>query len=118
MRIFLYGIFFLLFAASAQAVEISATDEIIVRSVNAVVFAMTANLKLTPDQVAAVRPIVTDYTVKVSKLQQSLREGAIDGKTMFDKRAELTDEEDKALGPILSPSQMKMFIMMQKNQSI
>lgn len=88
-------------------------DEIVVKSTEAVISQMTANLKLTQDQINAVRPIVEDNIVKVRALQQKLGHGDIDGKTMVNQRTQLTIDEDKALSSILTPDQLKLWVSIQ-----
>jgi hypothetical protein len=92
------------------------TDEIIIKATDAVMFQMTANLKMTQDQISAVRPIVEDNIIKVRDLQKSLESGSIDGKTMYDQRQQLTQDEYQKLGLILTQDQMKVWINIQ-NQS-
>jgi len=106
--------------ASSQKVSVDAgdkletsTDDIVIKAANAVIFQMAANLKLTPDQTGAVRPVIMDNIVKARKLQQRLKDGAIDGKTMYRQRQELTEGEDRRLLPILTPGQLKAWIDIQ-----
>ena len=89
------------------------TDEIVVKATDAVIFQMTANLKLTQDQISAVRPIITDNIVRVRKLQQSLQDGTIDSKAMYDQRLQLTEDEDRQLSHILSADQLKLWVSIQ-----
>jgi hypothetical protein len=88
-------------------------DDIVVKATDAVIFQMTANLKLTQDQINAVRPVIMDNIIKVRKLQQSLQAGGIDSKTMVNQREELTKDEDRQLMPILTSSQLKVWIEIQ-----
>ena len=113
----IYSILAILFlsALPAWAQESSPTDEIVVKATNAVIFQMTANLKLTQDQISAVRPIITDNIVKVRNLQQSLEDGSIDGNTMYTRREQLTNDEYQKLSAILTPDQMKLWVNIQNN---
>ncbi|MBF0570306.1 MAG: hypothetical protein HQL12_00395 [Candidatus Omnitrophica bacterium] len=88
-------------------------DDIVVKGTNAVIFQMTANLKLTQDQINAVRPIVADNIANVRNLQQKLEDGAINGKTMYNQREQLTIDEFRKLSTILTPDQMKVWISIQ-----
>ena len=108
--------FFLLWMARGYAQEASATDEIVVKSANAVMFQVTANMKLTQDQINAIQPVITDNIVKVRDLQLSLENGAIDGKTMYDKRQKLINDQNEELSHILTPDQMKVWTNMQQYQ--
>jgi hypothetical protein len=91
----------------------TSADDIVIKAANAVIFQMTANLKLTPDQTGAVRPVIMDNIVKTRKLQQRLKDGAVDGKTMVRQRRELTEDEDRRLLPILTPGQLKTWMDIQ-----
>jgi len=106
----LAGLFVLTVPVRAQ--DASPTDEIVVKAVNAEMFQITANIKLTQDQVNAVRSIVTDNIVKARDLQLSLENGSIDGKTMYDQRQQLINDENQALGRIFTPDQMKVWLNM------
>jgi hypothetical protein len=88
----------------------SPTDDIIVKSTDLVIFQMTANLKLTPDQVNAAKPIVTDYEVKVRDLQLSLQKGNMDSKAMVLQRNLAVEDENNALSHVFSPDQLKLWI--------
>ena len=59
---FLAFCFFFAFPAFAQ--EPSVTDEIIVKATNAAMFQITANMKLTQEQIDAIRPIIEENIVK------------------------------------------------------
>jgi len=89
------------------------TDEIIIKSTDAVMFQMTANLRLTQDQISTVRGIITENIIKVRKLQQSLQNGTIDSKAMYDQRLQLTEDEDRQLSHILSADQLKLWVSIQ-----
>ena len=108
--------FFLLWMARGYTQDVSPTDDIIVKSVNAEMFQVKANMKLTDDQLARVQSILTDTTVKVRSLQLSLQNGIIDGKTMYDQRQKLFNDQNDALSRILSPDQMKVWANMQNYQ--
>lgn len=111
---FLAGSILLAFPVCAQGT--SPTDEIVVKGTNVVIFQMTANLKLTQAQIDAVRPIIADNIAKVRNLQKKLEHGLIDSKTMYRQREQLTNDEYRQLGAILSPDQMKVWISIQQNQ--
>ena len=108
-RHILFSAFFLL----APCVFAQDADEIIVKSTNAVMFQITANMKLTQDQISAIRPVVTNNIVKVRDLQLSLQKGDIDSKAMYDQRAQLNQEENQELSHIFTPDQMKLWTNMQ-----
>ena len=74
---------------------------------------ITDNMKLTDEQMTAVRSIIEDNIVKTRKLQQSVENGTLDSKTMSNKVLQLTNEENKKLGKILSTDQMKAWINIQ-----
>ena len=103
--------FYLTVPVCAQ--ESSPTDDIVVKATNAVIFQMTANLKLTQDQISAVQPIIADNIAKVRNLQQSLEDGTIDSSTMYNQRQQLVNDEDLQLGSILTPDQMKVWLSIQ-----
>lgn len=113
MRAGVFISFFLWWTVQGFAQESSATDEIVVKAANAVIFEMTANLKLTQDQINAVQPIVTDNIVKVRNLQQSLEDGTIDSRAMYSQRQQLSDDENQELSSILTPDQMRVWMSMQ-----
>lgn len=100
-------------AQSGEGLE-SSTETVVIKATDAVIFEMTANLKLTQDQIAAARPIIMDNIVKVRKLQQSLKEGQLDSKSMYDQRQALMQEEYGLLGPILTAGQLKAWIIIQQ----
>ena len=91
----------------------SSTDEIIVKATDAVMFEITANMKLTQDQMNAIRPIITDNIIKVRNLQMSLEKGDIDGKTMYSQKQQAITDENERLTSILSSDQMKVWIKIQ-----
>jgi len=107
----LAGVFLLTVPAYAQ--ESSVTDDIVVKATDAVIFQMTSNLKLTPDQTTAVRPVIAANIVKVRNLQRSLEDGTIAGKTMYSQRKQLIDDENQELSSILTSDQMKVWLSMQ-----
>ena len=92
----------------------SSTDPIVIKATDAVMFQMIANLKMSQDQIDAVRPIVMDNIVKVRSLQQSVEDGTIDSKAMVEQRKGLTGDEDQQLSHILSADQMKVWLNMQE----
>jgi hypothetical protein len=88
-------------------------DAIVVKSTKAVMAQMTANMKLTPEQIGAIEPIVEDNIAKVRELQLSLQKGTIDGRTMVAQRTQLTRDENQKLSGILNSGQMKVWLQMQ-----
>ncbi len=117
-----YGICILavvfLLTVPAWAQESSPTDEIVIKTTDAVMFQITANMKLNQDQINAVRRIITDHIVKVRNLQQSVEDGNIDSRAMYDRKLQLINEEDQELSHILTADQMKVLISLQENQVI
>ena len=109
----LAAFFFIAPVAFAQDDAQFSTDEIITKSTDTMMFQITANMKLTQDQINAVREIVIDNIVKIRKLQLSLEDGTIDGKTMYDKKKQLTQDEDQTLSRIFTPDQMKIWLNIQ-----
>jgi hypothetical protein len=93
----------------------SSTDPIIIKSVDAQMFQITANMKLTQDQIDAIRPIVEEYIVRLRDLQLSLEKGTIDSKTMYNQRLQFLNDETQKLGAIISQDQMKVWMNMQDN---
>jgi len=89
------------------------TDEIVVKATDSVMFQITANMKLTTDQISAIRPIITDYIVKVRDLQQSVEKGDIDSKAMYTQKLQLIADENQGLSRILTADQMKVWTNMQ-----
>jgi len=71
---------------------------------------------LTDDQIVSVRAIITDNVVKVRNLQLSLENGTIDGKTMYNQRNQLTQDENQKLRTILTSDQMKVLINIEQDQ--
>jgi len=104
---------FCVFLVLNPSVFAQVTEEIVVKATDAVMFQMTANMKLTQDQLEAIRPIVTDNIVKIRDLQLGLQRGDIDGKTMYNQREQLIEEEDRKLSYILTKDQMKVWINIQ-----
>jgi len=102
--------------ASQNTSNVSPTDEIVVKSADAVMFQMKANLKLTQEQISFLEPIITDNIVQARKLQLSLENGTIDGKTMYQQKQQLTQQEYKELGSILSADQLKTWINIQEQE--
>ncbi len=118
MRRFAYfcGAIFILISISAFAQEASPSDEIVIKAADAVMFQLTANMKLTEDQISAIRPIVVDRIVKERNIYLSLKEGNIDGKTLVTQRLQVINDENRALAAILSPDQMKIWLNMPQYQ--
>ena len=109
MNFNLLVVFFLL-TIPVYATESLPTDDIVVKATDAVIFQMKANLNLTQDQITAVQPIIAAYTAKVRNLQQSLEDGDIDGRAMYNQRQQLTNDEYQQLGTILTSNQLKTWI--------
>ena len=105
--------FFILSTPPAMAQEATSSDEIVIKSTDAIMFQITANMKLSPDQISAIRSIVTDNIVKVRNLQLGLQHGDIDAKTIFNERQQANSDEDEQLGHILSADQMKVWLNIQ-----
>jgi len=78
---------------------------------------MTANLKLTQEQIDAIEPIIANNIAKVRNLQQSLEDGTIDSGTMYSQRQQLFNKEGQELSSILSTDQMKAWIIIQNHSS-
>ena len=91
----------------------SSSGGIIDKATEVVISGMTANLQLTQDQISAIGPIVADNIAKGRSLQQNLEDGIIDAKTMNTQRQQLMGAENLALGSILTPAQMKIWMNMQ-----
>jgi parvulin-like peptidyl-prolyl isomerase len=91
----------------------SSTDEIVIKATDAVMFQITANMKLTQDQINAIRPIIMDNITKVRDLQLSVQKGNIDSKAMYDQKEQLNAQEDQQLGRILTSDQMKIWTNIQ-----
>jgi hypothetical protein len=91
----------------------SSTDEIIDKSTNLVMSQITENMKLTQDQISAIRPIIKDNIVKVRDLQLSLEKGNIDAKAMYNQKLQAINDENQKLSLIFSPDQMKVWINIQ-----
>jgi hypothetical protein len=103
----------LLLTASVWALEAS-TEEVVVKSTDTLVFEINANMKLTPDQQAAVRAIIMDNIVQVRALQAQVRQGDIDSKSMYTQRQALMDKENKKLKTLLNPQQMSVWLNLQQ----
>ena len=113
-RIAYHVLFVLSFLSTAVfAQESSTKDDIVLKATKVVVFQMTANLKLTQDQISAVQPIIANNIAKVRNLQQNLEDGTIDSSTMYSQRQQLIDDEDLQLGSVLTPDQMRVWIKIQ-----
>jgi len=96
-----------------QDADGNASDEIILKSTNAMMLQITENMKLTQDQVRAIEPVIKDTIIRTRDLQLSLEKGTIDGKTMYSQREELTRQENQRLGRILTADQMKVWMNIQ-----
>jgi hypothetical protein len=108
--------FLFLLTVPVYAQESLPTDEIVVKATDAVIFEMTANLKLTQDQVSAVRPVIADNIAKIRNLQQSLEDGNIDGSAMYAQKEQLINDENQEISSILTPDQMKVWMSMQNEE--
>lgn len=99
--------------SSAAGSNSPVTNAIVAKATDVVMFQITANMKLTQDQINVIRPIITDNIVKVRDLRQKLADGTIDSKTMYNQRQQLAKDEYQALSAILSADQMKVWINLQ-----
>jgi hypothetical protein len=97
----------------AQDSDQSSVEPIVIKATNAVMFQITANMKLSQDQIKAIQPIIMDNIVKIRDLQLSLEKGAIDSKTMYNQREQLYKDEDRELSQILTPEQMNVWANIQ-----
>jgi len=88
-------------------------DQIDVKATDFIMSQITANMKLTDDQLSVVRMIVQDNVVQARKLQLSVENGAMDSKTMSQQIIQLTNDENKKLGKVLTSDQMKAWINIQ-----
>ncbi|MBF0511473.1 MAG: hypothetical protein HQL13_03995 [Candidatus Omnitrophica bacterium] len=84
-------------------------DEIVLKSTNQLMAQVTANMKLTQDQMNTVRDIIQDNIAKVRDLEQSLKKGEIDSKTMYQQRQQFLNQENRQLARILTIDQMKIW---------
>jgi hypothetical protein len=97
----------------AQNKSDAPTDPIIIKATSALMFQITANMKLSQDQINTIQPIIMKYIIKIRDLQQSLESGKIDGKTMYDQREQLYKDEDRELSLILTPAEMNLWANIQ-----
>ena len=74
---------------------------------------ITANMKLTQDQISAVQVIIADNIAKVRNLQLSLGKGSIDAKTMNSQRELFNNDENQKLSQIFTSDQMKVWMNIQ-----
>ena len=88
-------------------------DEIDLKAADFIMSQITANMKLTDDQLSAVRMIVQDNVVQAKKLQLSVENGTMDSKTMSQQTMQLTDVENKKLAKVLTSDQMRAWINIQ-----
>ena len=70
-------------------------------------------MKLTQDQISAVRLIIEDNIVKTRNLQLSVEKGTMNSKTMSGPSTQLTNDENQKLSRIFTPDQMKIWINIQ-----
>lgn len=91
----------------------SPPDDIIAKSTDALMQQITINMKLTPDQINAIRPIIEDNIAKTRDLQLSLQKGIIDGKAMYSQSQQLAVQENQKLGAILTIDQMRAWLNIQ-----
>jgi len=87
----------------------ASSNEFIDKSTSAVMQKITSTIKLTPDQISAVEPVIRENIAKVRDLHLSLQKGTIDDKTFNVQKALLNDEENRKLGGILNAGQMKVW---------
>ena len=93
--------------------QIVPVDEIDLKAADFIMSQITANMKLTDDQLSAVRMIVQDNVVQAKKLQLSVENGTMDSKTMSQQTMQLTDVENKKLAKVLTSDQMRAWINIQ-----
>jgi len=91
----------------------TSTDPIIIKATGMMMFQITANMKLSPEQVRSIQSIVMRYIIKIRDLQQRLEKGELDGKTMYGQREQLYKDEDRELGQILTTEQMNIWANIQ-----
>ncbi len=96
-----------------RAQESSPTEEIVVKSTDILMSQITANMKLTQDQISAVHTIIEDNIVAIRNLQLRLENGTIDGKTLYIQREKANREEDQKLSQILTSDQMRVWMNIQ-----
>lgn len=72
---------------------------------------MQQKLELTPEEVAAVTPIVADFQTK----RQQIKSGVADKKSMRKQMKQLKDEEEEKLSKVLPEEKMKKWQGMQDN---
>ena len=91
----------------------ASSDEMVVKATDLVMSQITANMKLTQDQISAVRLIIEDNIVKTRNLQLSVEKGTMNSKTMSGPSTQLTNDENQKLSRIFTPDQMKIWINIQ-----
>ena len=74
---------------------------------------ITENMRLSQDQINAIRPIIEENVADVRNLQLSLQKGSIDSKAMYNQRERLNYNENQKLSHILTPNQMKTWLNIQ-----
>jgi len=93
------------------------TDDIVTKATHAVILQMTANLKLTQDQITAAQPVIADNITRIRDLEQSLKNGVIDSSEMNSQKEQLNKDEDVQLSSILTSDQMKGWLNIQNHTS-
>ncbi|MBF0504611.1 MAG: hypothetical protein HQL14_05860 [Candidatus Omnitrophica bacterium] len=88
-------------------------DEIVIKATSVIMSQMTANMKLTQEQINTIRPIIEDNIVRTRELQLLLEKGTIDAKTMYTRREQLNNGKNQALSRILNSDQMKVWMSIQ-----
>ena len=78
-------------------------------SADQIVSKMQSKLNLTPDQVAAVAPIIVKYSSKRQELHQSMEDGTADKDSIRSQMKQLKTDEGQELSQVLSADQMSQW---------
>jgi hypothetical protein len=103
------GILVLLFSSISVSAYQQPSD------VSEFVIKMQQRLRLTPDQVMAVTPIVEKYSFKYQEHQLNL-ENRLAAKATLRRIKKLKEEEKQELSQVLSMDQLNKWIRMQKEK--
>ena len=112
MAVFL--VVFPLLAAVVCAQDHWSADEHQPPSVDEIVARMKTKLSLTPDQVAAVTPIIEKYLSKGDELRQGMQDGTADRDSLRVQLKHLRLDEGQELSQVLSADQMNRWKSMSK----
>jgi len=107
----LMGLFFISPPVFAQ--DQASSDEHQPPSVDEIVQRMQSKLKLTPDQVTAITPIIQKYSDKRDELRQSMEDGTSDRDSIRGQMKALRAGENQELGQVLSADQLGQWRKMQ-----